>query len=169
TKEITGQFLETPRGHVALFAWSDPQQSYPHDALKVAARDVRGFVIRASAVDSPAAYQLYDLERGGSVSLAVRRRAPTQMTLAPRRVLRPGRYELIAAKEGMFGGRDYDYLRVVPAASSVSAISRETTRTAPTVAAALPPVAAALVALLFAWLLLTSFVRRPAGQKALWG
>src|SRR5213076_2540351 len=82
TKEITGQFLETPRGHVALFAWSDPQQSYPHDALKVAARDVRGFVIRASAVDSPAAYQLYDLERGGSVPLVVRGRGrgPTQMT-----------------------------------------------------------------------------------------
>src|SRR5204862_5982842 len=25
TKEITGQFLETPGGAVALFAWSDPQ------------------------------------------------------------------------------------------------------------------------------------------------
>jgi hypothetical protein len=169
TKEITGQFLETPRGHVALFAWSDPQQSYPRDALKVHAREVRGFVIRAAAVDSPAAYQLYDLDRGGSVALAVRRRGPTQMTLAPRRMLRLGRYELVAAKEGMFGGRDYDYLQVVKPGSPVTTLSLGSKRTPPTVAHALLPLAAALVALLFAGLLATSFLRRPAGQKALWG
>src|SRR5436309_4292067 len=168
TKEITGQFLETPRGHVALFAWSGPQQSYPHDALKVAARDVRGFVIRASAVDSPAAYQLYDLDRGGSVPLAVRRRGPTQMTLAPRRVLRPGRYELVAAKEGMFGGRDYDYLQVVKPGSPVTPLGVASGRTAPAVADSLLPLGATLVALLFAGLLASSFLRRPAGQKAFW-
>src|SRR5881398_1154319 len=71
TKEITGQFLETPRGHVALFAWSDPQEAFPHDALRIHAADLRGFVVRAAAVDSPAAYQLYDLDRGGAVPLAV--------------------------------------------------------------------------------------------------
>jgi len=168
TKDITGQFLETPRGHVALFAWSDPQMTYPHDALKVHAADVRAFVVRASAVDSAAAYQLYDLDRGGSVQLAVRRRAPTQLTLAPRHALRPGRYELLAAKEGMFGGRDYDYLQVVgpgSAATSISSSSKETPRA---VASALLPLGAALVALLFAGLLAASFLRRPAGQKAFW-
>jgi hypothetical protein len=168
TKEITGQFLETPRGHVALFAWSDPQQTYPRDALKVHAQDVRSFVIRASAVDSPAGYQLYDLDRGGSVSLAVLRRGPTEMTLAPRAVLRPGRYELVAAKEGMFGGRDYDYLQVVKPGSPATVVSSDSKRTAPSVADALLPLAAALVALLFAGLLASSFFRRPAGQKALW-
>ena len=168
TKEITGQFLQTRRGHVALFAWSDPQQTYPRDALKVAARDVRNFVIRASAVDSPAAYQLYDLDRGGSVPLAVRRRAPTQMTLAPERILRPGRYELVAAKEGMFGGRDYDYLQVVKPGSPVTPLGVASGRTAPAVADSLLPLGATLVALLFAGLLGTSFLRRPAGQKAFW-
>jgi hypothetical protein len=168
TKEITGQFLETPRGHVALFAWSDPQQTYPRDALKVHARDVRSFVIRASAVDSPAAYQLYDLDRGGSFPLAVRRRSPTELTLAPRRALRSGRYELVAAKEGMFGGRDYDYLQVVKPGSPATVVSSASKRAAPTVADALLPLAAALVALLFAGLLGTSFLRKPAGQKALW-
>ena len=168
TKEITGQFLETPRGHVALFAWSDPQQTYPRDALKVHARDVRSFVIRASAVDSPAAYQLYDLDRGGSIPLAVRRRGPTEMMLAPRRGLRPGRYELVAAKEGMFGGRDYDYVQVVKAGLPATVVSSASKRAAPTVADALLPLAAALVALLFAGLLGTSFLRKPAGQKALW-
>ena len=143
TKEITGQFLQTRRGHVALFAWSDPQQTYPRDALKVAARDVRSFVIRASAVDSPAAYQLYDLDRGGSVPLAVRRRAPTQMTLAPERILRPGRYELVAAKEGMFGGRDYDYLQVVKPGSPVTPLGVASGRTAPAVADSLSPRATA--------------------------
>src|SRR5437899_7661552 len=53
TKEITGQFLETPRGHIALFSWSDPQQTYPRDALKVHAHDVPSFVIRGSAFSSP--------------------------------------------------------------------------------------------------------------------
>jgi hypothetical protein len=37
------------------------------------------------------------------------------------------------------------------------------------VAGALLPLGAAMVALLFALLLLSSFIRRPAGQKALWG
>jgi hypothetical protein len=169
TKDITGQFLETPRGHVALFAWSDPQVTYPHDALKVHARDVRAFVIRASAVDSPAAYQLYDLDRGGSIPLVAGRRGPTQLTLAPRRQLRPGRYELLAAKEGMFGGRDYDYLQVVKPGAPVTAISASSQETPRAVAGALLPLGAALVALLFAGLLAASFLRRPAGQKALWG
>jgi hypothetical protein len=169
TKEITGQFLQTPGGNVALFAWDDPQATYPRDALRVHARDVSAFVVRAAAVDSPTAYQLYDLDRGGAIPLGVARRVPTELTLAPRQALRPGRYALIAAKEGMFGGRDYDYLRVVPPDAPVTAISRGSDRRTPAVAAALPPVAAALVALLFAWLLLSSFVRRPAGQKALWG
>jgi hypothetical protein len=168
TKEITGQFLQTPRGHVALFAWGDPQETYPHDALKVAARDVRGFVIRASAVDSPGAYQLYDLDRGGSVPLAVRSRGPTQMTLAPRRLLRPGRYELVAAKEGMFGGRDYDYLQVVKPGAPVTPLGWTSDTKAPAVADSLLPLGATLVALLFAGLLAASFLRRPAGQKAFW-
>jgi len=168
TKEITGQFLQTPKGHVALFAWSDPQESYPHDALKVAAQDVHGFVIRASAVDSPAAYQLYDLDRGGSVPLVVRARGPTQMTLAPRQALRPGRYEFVAAKEGMFGGRNYDYLQVVKPGAPVTSLGVASSKTAPAVADSLLPLGATLVALLFAGLLASSFLRRPAGQKAFW-
>src|SRR5439155_970906 len=32
-REVTGQFLRTPQGPVKLFAWSDPQGTYPHDAL----------------------------------------------------------------------------------------------------------------------------------------
>jgi hypothetical protein len=50
----------------------------------------------------------------------------------------------------------------------VTALSSGSTKTPPTVADALLPLGAALVALLFAGLLATSFVRRPAGQKALW-
>jgi len=130
---------------------------------------LRGFVVRAAAVDSPAAYQLYDLDRGGAVPLAVVRRAPTQLTLAPRRAPRPGRYELLAAKEGMFGGRDYDYLRVVKPGAPVTAIAANSDRTSRPVADAFLPLGAALVALLFAVLLGSSFARRPAGQKALWG
>src|SRR5207302_888512 len=103
TREITGQFLQTRHGPVGLFAWSDPQAAYPADALRVHARDVRGFVVRAAALDAPAAYQLYDLDHGGAVPLRVLRRAPTQMTLAPAHPLRPARYALVAAHEGMFG------------------------------------------------------------------
>src|SRR5213076_1171513 len=88
--------------------------------------------------------------------------------LAPRRTLRHGRYELLAAKEGMFGGRDYDYLQVVKPGSPVTAISPSSDRTSRPVAEALLPLGAAIVALLFAGLLGSSFVRRPAGQKALW-
>ena len=168
TKEITGQFLQTRRGPVALFAWSDPQAAYPADALRIHSAAVRGFVVRAAAVDTPAAYQLYDVDHGTSVPLRVRRRAATQMTLAPARPLPPARYAFVASHEGMFGGRDYDYLQVVGAASPVTAVGSRSSRTTPAVAAALLPLGAALVALLFAALLLASFRRRPAGQKAFW-
>ena len=48
TREVTGQFLETPRGAVKLFSWSDPQDEYPADALRVHAADARAFVVRAA-------------------------------------------------------------------------------------------------------------------------
>jgi hypothetical protein len=169
TSEITGQFLQTRSGHVALFAWSDPQETYPNDALRVRAEDVRSFTIRAAAVDAPAAYRLYDLDRGGSVPFTVRSRNPTQLTLVPSHRLPPGRYELVAAKEGMFGGRVYDYLQVVRPGTPVTAIAATSARTTRPVANALLPLGAALVALLFSVLLAVSFARRPAGQKALWG
>jgi hypothetical protein len=168
TREITGQFLQTRRGPVKLFAWSDPQGTYPHDALRVHATDVRSFLVRAAAVDSPGAYQLFDLDRGGSVPLAVGRRTPTRLILAPRRPLRPGRYAFVATHEGMFGGRDYDYLTVAGPSAPVTAISAHSRRTAPPVADALLPLAAALIALLFAVRLAVSAARRPAGQKLLW-
>src|SRR2546423_12888018 len=69
----------------------------------------------------------------------------------------------------MFGGRDYDYLQVVKPGSPVTAISTGSVGTSRPVADALLPVGEAIVALLFAGLLGSSFVRRPAGQKALWG
>ena len=35
TREVTGQFLVTPRGPVKLFSWQDPQTAYPSDALRL--------------------------------------------------------------------------------------------------------------------------------------
>ncbi|MDQ2983240.1 MAG: hypothetical protein M3R70_04860 [Actinomycetota bacterium] len=168
TREVTGQFLQTRRCPVKLFAWSDPQASYPVDALRVHAADVRSFSVRAAAVDAPGAYQLFDLDRGGNVPLAVRSRAPTILKLAPARSLRTGRYAFVAAHEGMFGGRDYNYLTVAGPGDTLTAISAHSRRMAPPVADALLPLAAALIALLFAAKLALSALRRPAGQKVLW-
>jgi hypothetical protein len=167
TKEITGVFVTTPGGPVKLFAWRDPQQPYPPDALRLHADDARALLVRSAAVDAPSAYRLYDLDRGGEAPLSVRRSSPTSLTLGPAQPLRPGRYELVTAREGMFGGQDFAYLRIVAPGAPVSPIG-ETDRHVPTVATAVPPVAATLVALLFTALLLGSFVRRPGGQKALW-
>jgi hypothetical protein len=75
---------------------------------------------------------------------------------------------LIASHEGMFGGRDYSYLTVVPPGAVATAIAAQSGRTAPAVIDSLLPVAAALLAALFAALLVRSFARRPAGEKALW-
>jgi hypothetical protein len=168
TREITGQFLHTPRGTVKLFAWQDPQSPYPPDALRVHARDVSSLVFRAAAVDAAAAYQLYDVDHGRSVPLAVRARSPRSLTLEPAGPLGSARYLLAAAHEGMFGGRDYVYLRVVPPGAAVTPISADSRKGAPTILGSLLPVAAALVAALFCALLLRSARRRPAGQKVLW-
>jgi hypothetical protein len=69
----------------------------------------------------------------------------------------------------MFGGRDYDYFTVVAQGAPVTAIASNPTATTPAVADALLPLAATLVALLFAGRLLVSWFRRPAAQKLFWG
>jgi hypothetical protein len=168
TKDITGQFLTTPKGTVALFAWRDPQDPYPRDALRVHARDVRSFLVRAAAVDQPDAYRLFDLTRGGRVPLQVQASTPRALTLAPSSPLAPGRYLFVGTHQGMFGGRDFAYLTVVARGAPVTPISSRDRRSVPAVIDAFLPIAAALVAALFSALLLRSFLRRPAGQKALW-
>jgi hypothetical protein len=168
TREITGQFLRTARGTVKLFAWRDPQNPYPPDALRVHARDVRSLVFRAAAVDAAGAYRLYEVDSGRAVPLVVRARSPRSLALTPAGPLGAGRYLLAAEHEGMFGGKDFVYLRVVPPGAAVTPISVDSRTGAPTILNSLLPVAAALVAALFCALLLRSARRRPAGQKLLW-
>jgi hypothetical protein len=167
TKEVTGQFLVTPRGPVKLFAWQDPQAAFPSDALRLHSADVRSLLVRAAAVDASSAYRLFDADTNRAVPLVVRRAGKRSLTLAPRAALPPGRYVFAATHEGMFGGRDYAYLTVVHPREGVSALTPGGRHTAP-VARALPPIAATLVALLFTVLLARSYRRRPAAQKALW-
>jgi hypothetical protein len=167
TREVTGQFLTTPRGTIKLFDWSDPQQTFPADALRLRAQDLLALRVRAAAVDTPAAYRLFDLN-GKSMPLSVRTSSPRELILAPARRLRAGKYVFVASHEGMFGGRDFAYLRVVAPGEAVTPVSHNQRTDVPAVARAVPPVAAALLAATFALLLLRSLLRRTAGQKALW-
>jgi hypothetical protein len=166
TTEVTGQFLVTPRGPVKLFAWQELQDSFPADALRV--HRVRTLLVRAAAIDATAAYSVFDLDHGGSVPLRALARTGRTLRLTPARPLLPGRYVFTATHEGMFGGRDYTYLRVVPPGAAVTPISAKPDATAPAVIHSLLPVAATLLSLLFALLLALSFRKRPAGQKGLW-
>ena len=168
TPDIVGQFLTTRRGPVKLFTWQDPQSPYPRDALRVRAADVRALVARAAAVDDPAAYGLYDLDQRARVPLRVSSGTARELELAPGRRLRPGRYMFVATHQGMFGGRDFAYLTVVRPGEPVTPISSSGKGSVPQIADSLLPVAAALVALLFVFLLARSYWQRPAGQKALW-
>jgi hypothetical protein len=167
TREVTGQFLATPRGTIKLFAWSDPQETFPSDALRLRAQDLLSLRVRAAAVDAPAAYSLFDLD-GNSMPLAVRRSSPRELVLAPKQRLKPGQYVFAASHEGMFGGRDFAYLRIVAPGEPVTAVSHSQRTSVPAVADAVPPIAAAILAATFALLLLRSLWRRVAGQKALW-
>jgi hypothetical protein len=130
--------------------------------------DVHGLLIRSAAVDRPGAYQLFDVDRGGRVALAVVRRSQTSLALEPEHRLRSGRYMIVASREGMFGDRDFIYLRVVPPGTAVTPIGAGSDRSAPAVSSSFLPVAATLLAALFTLLLLRSFRRRPAGEKLLW-
>jgi hypothetical protein len=168
TKEITGEFLTTPRGHVKLFDWPDPQSRYPTDALRVHGGDVRGLLVRSAAVDRSGAYQLFDVDRGTRMPLAVVRRSHTSLALEPERRMPPGRYMIVASREGMFGERDFIYLRVVPPGDAVTPIGTGSERSAPAVSNSFLPVAATLLAGFFSLLLLRSFRRRHAGEKLLW-
>jgi hypothetical protein len=169
TRDITGQFLGTRRGTVKLFAWGDPQKRYPPDALRVHAADVRELRVRAAAVDSPDGYQLFRLGNGTAVPMRIERRTGSALALVPKRALPAGRYVFIATHEGMFGGRDFNYLTVVPPGGAATAIGAASARGAPAIFDSLLPIAAALVALLFSAMLARSYARRPAGEKLLWG
>jgi hypothetical protein len=166
---VTGQFLGTPHGTIGLFAWRDPQLRYPTDALRVRASDVRSLLVRAAAVDRPDAYRLFDLDQGRRVPLTLRSSSPTQLRFAPRRPLRSGRYLFVGTHQGMFGGRDFAYLTVIRPAETATAISSNPDGNPPQIAGALLPLAAALVALLFAGRLASSWLHRRAAQKLLWG
>jgi hypothetical protein len=168
TPDIVGQFLTTRRGPVKLFTWQEPQTPYPADALRVHSADVRALVARAAAVDDPAAYRLYDLDQSSRIPLRVSSGTGRQLELVPGRRLRPGRYMFVATHQGMFGGRDFAYVTVVRPGEPVTPIRSSGGDTVPQIADSLLPVAAALVALLFVFLLARSFWQRPAGQKALW-
>jgi hypothetical protein len=133
----------------------------------VHASDLRALRVRAAAVDGASAYQLFDLD-GKAIPLVVRQSSPRELILVPRRQLAVGSYVFAASHEGMFGGRDFAYLRVVAPGEPVTPVSRRAHTFAPAVAHALPPVAAALLAIAFALLLARSLLRRVAGQKALW-
>ncbi|MDX6409862.1 MAG: hypothetical protein QOE13_2933 [Gaiellaceae bacterium] len=167
TREVTGQFIATPRGTIKLFAWRDPQEAFPADALRLRAHDVVALRVRAAAVDAPGAYRLFDLA-GNAIALTVQRSSARELILAPAKALQPGRYVFAASHEGMFGGRDFAYLRVVAPGEAVTPVSSRFQAHVPAVADAVPPIAAALLAVMFALLLLRSFLRRAAGQKALW-
>jgi hypothetical protein len=167
TREVTGHFVSTPRGTIKLFAWRDPQEKFPADALRLHASDVQALRVRSAAVDAPSAYRLFDLD-GNPVALVVRKSSARELIFAPAQPLRPGRYVFAASREGMFGGRDFAYVRIVAPEVAVTAVSRRPHAVVPVVADALPPVAAALLAAAFTLLLLRSLLRRPAGQKALW-
>jgi hypothetical protein len=97
------------------------------------------------------------------------RSSPRELVVAPAQRLEPGRYVFAASREGMFGGRDFAYLRIVGPSQPVTTVFNRPDAGTPAVAKAVPPVAAALLAALFAFLLLRSFFSRPGGQKALWG
>jgi hypothetical protein len=168
TREVTGQFVRMSGGPVKLFSWSDPQPSFPGDALRLHASQLGSLVVRAAAVDSVGAYQLFDLGRDQTVRLVERSASSRQLVLAPARPLEPGRYSFVATHEGMFGGRDFAYLRIVPPRGPVTAISSRPRAKAPAILDALLPLCAALVALAFAGLLLRALLRRPSGEKALW-
>jgi len=167
-RDVTGQFLKTGGGPVKLFAWEDPQASYPADALRVHSADVHSLMVRAAAVDDPAAYNVYDLDRGGTVPLRTARRTARTLELVPAHALASGRYAFVATHEGMFGGRDFDYFRIVPAGEAATAISANRDGRAPQIARPLLPLAAALLALVFAGRLLASWRRRRAAQKLFW-
>jgi hypothetical protein len=124
--------------------------------------------MRASALDAAKAYQLYDLDRGGSVVLSATKASARELVLSPRTPLRPGSYAFVATHEGMFGGRDFAYLRVVPPSVAVTTISSRPHAAAPAVLDALLPLCASLLALAFAALLLRSLLRRRSGEKVLW-
>ncbi len=168
TPQVVGQFLATRQGPIKLFAWRDPQTPYPADALRVHAADVTALVARAALVDRPAAYGLFNLDRGSRIPLRVRSGSARQLTLSPSRRLATGRYLFVASHQGMFGGRDFAYVTVVRPGAPVTPISSGSRQSVPAVADAVLPVAAALLAALFTILLLRSFRSRPAGQKALW-
>ena len=150
-----------------LFAWRDPQEAFPPDALRVHAPDAA----RCSCAPQPwtarpptgcSTSTAADAARGArrSPSGAHARAGSAARARAATCSSRRTRGCSAAGTSRIYGG---------PPGEPVTADRLRVARgRRPQIADAFLPVAAALVALALRVLLLRSLLRRPAGQKALW-
>ena len=91
-------------------------------------------MVRAAAVDNPKAYDVYDLDGGGTVHLRHARR-PTSLELVPTRPLRSGKVCIRGDARGHVRRPDFDYFRVVGASGRSLRSARTRTGHAPQIAA----------------------------------
>ena len=170
TREVTGQFLATPRGNDQALRLARPAGArFPRTRCAFMRATCARCVVRAAAVDAPAAYRLFDLDGQARARSSFASSSPHELVLAPGRRSGPGRYVFAASHEGMFGGRDFAYFTVVAPGRAGHGRSRRRAdgsrprspdavptgcRGAPRRCSSRPPA--------------RSLLRKPAGQKALW-
>ena len=63
-RDVTGQFLRTPRGPVKLFAWAIRRRPIRTTRCACTRPMCAHLMVRAAAVDNPKAYDIYDLDGG---------------------------------------------------------------------------------------------------------
>ena len=173
TREVTGQFLTTPRGPREALRLAGPAEpvSRRRAASPRAATSLRSLRPRRGGGRPGRLPALRPRPRVAACRCASSRRAARRSFASRRRGCRaPGRYAFVATHEGMFGGRDFAYLHCRRArrgrhVRSRPARTRQLPRSRTRCCRSLRPSSPSL----FSALLLASFARRPAGQKLFWG
>ena len=172
TREVTGQFIATPRGTIKLFAWSDPQSTFPGGRTASACVRPQALRVRAAAVDASACVPAVRSRRASrpasrSPELPARADPRAQTSNSPlaatssRRATKACSGAATSRISGRRAGRAGD--------ADLASCARTF---APAVAHALPPVAAALLAIAFALFSLARYCaawrgRRLCGRSAL--
>ncbi|HZD60593.1 MAG TPA: hypothetical protein VE439_09110 [Anaerolineae bacterium] len=105
-----GTYLDTGRGLYKLYPYSSSQANFPEGAP--AAIEQPCVYIKYRQLDGLSSYGIYEYSSSQPVPVRKTIKSKSILQILPRGRLAPGLYYVTAARNGMFGGKDYFYFKV---------------------------------------------------------
>ncbi len=116
--EQSGAYLDAPNGLFRLYPYSSLRTGFPKLVPQTGGEPT--FLIKYRALEAKSAYAIYSYSGRQEIPAAKMEKAGKVLRVTPETALRPGRYYLKAAKDSMYGGSEYFFFHIPPAADQDS-------------------------------------------------